>query len=160
LTSRLRPQPRALLAWGAAALTAAALFYVPWLLVAVLGGAIHGWWFAVLVGGLGVFVLHVRLQPEHPSRAALWLVLTQGAALIGIFGAVVEIVATDSCGGSAAANAVRWSGATVIYLGASAWGLQRPLRGLWAVPLAAIVAGAWLAAAAHLVSGGAGACFN
>jgi hypothetical protein len=126
----------------------------------VLGGGLHGWWFAVLVVGLGVFVLHVRLQRGHPSRAALWLVLTQGAALIGILVAVVEIVATDSCGGSTAANAVRWSGAIVIYLGGSAWGLQRPLRGLWAVPLAAIVSGAWLVAASHLVSGGAGACFN
>ena len=133
---------------------------MPWLLVAVLGGGLQGWWIAALVAGLAVLVLHVRLQPEHPSRAALWLVLTQGAVLVGFAGVVAEIAATDSCGSGLAAGLVKWIGAAVIYLGAGAWALRRPLRGLWGLPLAALVAGAWIVAAAHIVSGGSGACFN
>jgi FtsH-binding integral membrane protein len=141
-------------------LTAAALFFTPWLIVALLNGDLHGWWIAMLVACAAAFVLHVRLQPEHASRAALWLVLTQGAVLVGLVGVVIEIVATDSCGGGLAAKLVRWIGAGVIYLGLGAWGLQRPLRGLWALPLAAIVAGGWLVAAAELVPGGTTVCFN
>jgi hypothetical protein len=161
LTSPLRLQRKALLVWGAAALAAAALFFTPWLIVAVLNGDLHGWWIALLIACAAAFVLHVRLQPVPASRAALWLVLTQGAVLIGLVGVVVEIVATDSCGVSATANVVRWIGAPAIYLVGGAWGLQRPLRGLWALPLAAIVAGGWLVAASHIFPGGGGtSCFN
>ena len=134
---------------------------MPWLIVAVLNGDLHGWWIAVLAACAAALVLHVRLQPEHASRAALWLVLTQATVLVGLVGVIVEIVATDSCGVGTAANAVRWIGAVAIYLVGGAWGLQRPLRGLWAVPLAAVVAGGWLVAVAHIVPGGGGtACFN
>jgi len=133
---------------------------MPWLIVAVLNGDLHGWWIAVLAGCLAAFVLHVRLQPGDASRAALWLVLTQGAVVVGLIGVVVEIVMTDSCGGGLAANLVRWIGAAAIYLGVGAWALQRPLRGLWALPLAAVVAGGWLVAAAQIVPGGTTVCFN
>ena len=119
---------------------------MPWLIVAVLNGDLRGWWIAALVALRGGTRPHVRLQPEHPSRAALWLVLTQGAVLVGLAGVVVEIVATDSCGSGTAANLVGWIGAAAIYLSGGAWGLQRPLRGLWALPLAAVVAGGWLVA--------------
>jgi hypothetical protein len=105
-------------------------------------------------------VVHVRLQPEHASRAALWLVLTEGALLVGVFGLLVERFTTESCGAGPAANLVEWIGGGAIYLLVGAWALQRPLRGLWALPLAAIVAGGWMAGTAHLVPGGAGACFD
>jgi hypothetical protein len=141
-------------------LTAAALFFTPWLIVAALNGDLHDWWIAVLVACAAAFVLHVRLQPEHASRAALWLVLTQGAVVLGLVGVVVEIAATNSCGGGLLLNLVRWIGAGAIYLGVGAWALQRPLRGLWALPVAAIVAGGWLVAAAQIVPGGATVCFN
>jgi hypothetical protein len=134
---------------------------VPWLIVATLNGDLHGWWILALVACATAFVLHVRLQPEHASRAALWLVLTQGAVVLGLAGVLFEIVATDSCGdGGTAASLLRWIGAAAIYLGVGAWALQRPLRGLWALPLATVVAGAWLVAVAHAFPGGAGACFN
>jgi hypothetical protein len=133
---------------------------VPWLIVAVLNGDLHGWWIAVLVACAAALVLHVRLRPEPASRAALWLVLTQAAVLIGLVGIVVEIVATDSCGSSTAVSVVRWIGAPAIYLIGGAWGLQRPLRGLWALPLAAIVAGGWLVLAAHIAPSDGAACFN
>lgn len=134
---------------------------MPWLIVATLNGDLQGWWIAALVICAAALVLHVRLQPEPASRAALWLVLTQAALLVGLVGVVVEIVATDSCGVSTAVNVVRWIGAPAIYLIGGAWGLQRPLRGLWALPLAAVVAGGWLVAASHIVPGGNGAsCFN
>ncbi len=160
MISRLPPRRRALLVWGAAALAAAALFFVPWLIVAATDGALHGWWIAVLAGCVAALVVHVRLQPEHASRAALWLVLTEGALLLGIFGAIVEKVATDSCGRGLAANLVEWIGAGAIYLIGGAWALQRPLRGIWALPLAAAVAGGWIAAAAHVVHGGTSGCFS
>jgi len=146
--------------WGTAALAAAALFIVPWLIVAALNGDLHGWWFALLVAGVAALVVHVRLQPEHASRAALWLVLTEGALLVGLVGLVVERVATDSCGSGTAADLVEWIGGSAIYLGGGAWALQRPLRGVWALPLATVVAGGWMVAAAHLVSGGTGGCFD
>ena len=134
---------------------------MPWVIIAMLNGDLHGWWIAVLVGCAAAFVLHVRLQPEHASRAALWLVLTQGAVVVGLVGVVIEIVATDSCGVGTAANIVRWIGAPAIYLFGGAWGLQRPLRSLWALPLAAVAAGGWLVAASHIVPGGGGTvCFN
>jgi len=160
LTSLLRLQPRTLLHWGAAALAAAALFTVPWLVVEGFGAGVHLGWFAVLAACAAAFVVHVRLQPEHPSRAALWLVLTEGAVIVGIAGLLVEKLGTNSCGGGLEANLVEWIGGGAIYLGAGAWALQRPLRGVWALPLATIVAGGWMAAAAHLVSGGAGGCFD
>jgi hypothetical protein len=133
---------------------------MPWLIVAVLNGDLHGRWIAALVACAAAFLLHVRLQPGHASRAALWLVLTQGAVVVGLAGVVVEIAATDSCGGGLALNLVRWIGAAAIYLGGGAWALQRPLRGLLALPLAAVVAGGWLVAAAQIVPGGTTACFN
>ncbi len=105
-------------------------------------------------------VVHVRLQPEHASRAALWLVLTEGALIVGIAGLLTEKLGTGSCGGGLAANLVEWIGGGAIYLGGGAWALQRPLRGVWALPLAAAVAGGWMVAAAHLVSGGTGSCFD
>jgi hypothetical protein len=149
------------LAWGAAALAAAALIFLPWLIVATLNGDLHGWWIAVLVGCAAALVLQVRLRPEPASRAALWLVLTEATLIIGLVGVTIEIVATDSCNSGTAVNAVRWIGAPAIYLIGGAWGLQRPLRGLWALPLAAVVAGGWLVAASHIVPGGNGAsCFN
>jgi hypothetical protein len=161
LSRQLPARRRALLEWGAAALAAAALFFLPWLIVAALNGDLHGWWIAVLGGCAAALVLHVRLRPEPASRAALWLVLTEAALLVGLVGLTIELVATDSCGASPAVNVVRWTGAPAIYLIGGAWGLQRPLRGLWALPLAALVAGGWLVAAAHLVPGGDGtSCFN
>jgi hypothetical protein len=133
---------------------------VPWLIVALLNGGGHGWWIAVLVAGGAVLVLHVRRQPMRASRASLWLVLTEAALLLGSLGAVIETVVTDSCGSSPAKDIVGGIGGGAIYLIGGAWALQRPRRGVWALPLAAIVAGGWIAAIAHLVPGGAGACFN
>jgi hypothetical protein len=150
----------AALHWGAAALAAAALITVPWLVIAAFDGAVHGWWIAVLAVCAATLVVHVRLQPEHASRAALWLVLTEATLIVGMVGLLAEKLGTDSCGGGLAANLVEWIGGSAIYLSGGAWALQRPLRGLWALPLATVVAGAWMAAAAHLVPGGAGACFN
>jgi hypothetical protein len=160
LTSPHPARRRALLEWGAAAVAAAALFFVPWLIVAVLNGDLHGRWIAVLVACAAALVLYVRLRPEPASRAALWLVLTQAAVLVGLVGIVIEIVLTDSCGAGTAVSVVRWIGAPAIYLIGGAWGLQRPLRGLWALPLAAILAGGWLVLAAHIVPSDGTACFN
>jgi hypothetical protein len=148
------------LAWGAAALAAAALLVLPWLIVAAFNGELRGWWIAVFVGCAAALVLHVWLRPERASRAALWLMLTEAALLIGLVGVTIELVATDSCGAGTAVNVVRWIGAPAIYLIGGAWGLQRPLRGLWALPLSAVLAGAWLVLASHLVGGGGTSCFN
>ena len=150
----------AALHWGAAALAAAALFTLPWLVILAFDGAVHGWWIVALVACAAALVVHVRLQPEHASRAALWLVLTEGALIVGMVGLLVEKLATGSCGGALAANLVEWIGGGAIYLSGGAWALQRPLRGVWALPLATVVAGGWMAAAAHLVSGGTGSCFD
>jgi hypothetical protein len=133
---------------------------VPWLVVEGFGGGVHFGWLAVLAACAAALVVHARLQPEHASRAALWLVLTEGAVIVGMAGLLVEKLATGSCGGGLAANLVEWIGGGAIYLGGGAWALQRPLRGVWALPLATIVAGGWMAAAAHLVSGGTGSCFD
>jgi hypothetical protein len=134
---------------------------LPWLIVAVLNGDVRGWWIAMTVGCAAALVLYVRLRPEPASRAALWLVLTQATVLVGLAGVTIELVATDSCNGGTAVNVVRWIGAPAIYLIGGAWALQRPLRGLWALPLVTIAAGSWLVAASHIVPGGNGAsCFN
>ena len=160
MTSLLRPQPRTLLHWGAAALASAALFTLPWLVIEGFAGGVQLGWFAVLAACTAALVVHVRLQPEHASRAALWLVLTEGAVIVGIAGLLVEKLGTGSCGGGLTANLVEWIGGGAIYLGGGAWALQRPLRGVWALPLATIVAGGCMAATAHLVSGGTGGCFD
>ena len=80
--------------------------------------------------------------------------------ILGIFGAIIETAATNSCGSGMAKDLVGGIGGGTIYLIGGAWALQRPRRGVWALPVAAIVAGGWIAATAHLVPGGAGACFN
>jgi hypothetical protein len=133
---------------------------VPWLIIAVLNGDIRAWGIAALGVCLVALVPHVRLQPEHASRAALWLVLTQGALLVGLLGLFVEVVSADTCGSNVAARLVGWIGAAVIYLAVGAWGLQRHLRGLWALPVAAIGAGIWIVVTAHLIPGGAAGCFD
>jgi hypothetical protein len=134
---------------------------VPWLVIAAFGGGgVHVGWIAVLVACATALVVHVRLQPEHASRAAFWLVLTEGAVIVGMAGLLVEKLGTGSCGGGLAANLVEWIGGGAIYLSGGAWALQRPLRGVWALPLATIVAGGWMVAAAHLVLGGTGGCFD
>jgi hypothetical protein len=120
---------------------------------------VHGWLIALIFVALAALVPHIRLQPGHASRAALWLVLTQGALLVGLVGVFFE-TAPDTCGTGLAAHLVEWIGAAVIYLSAGAWALQRPLRGMLTLPVAAVVAGGWIAVTAHLIPGGAGACFN
>ena len=92
---------------------------MPWLVIEGFGGGVHFGWIAVLAACAAALVVHVRLQPEDASRAALWLVLTEGAVIVGMAGLLVEKLGTNSCGGGLAANLVEWIGGGAIYLGAA-----------------------------------------
>lgn len=151
----LRPPRRSdLLAWSAAALTAAALLALPYAVVAVLAAGDAAGRLALL--GASVAVLAV-------AAVRLWRPLAVLAAAVASgLGAVVfwfVVGAAGTCGDSGTAVAVEAAGAAAIALALGAWGVRGGRRVFWALPLGWLLAGAWIAAAAHLVPGGAGGCF-
>jgi hypothetical protein len=143
--------PRA--SWGAAAVTAAALYALPYAVVAVLASG--RWWYAALAVDLLVLLLAaVRLW--SPLAVLVAALLGTAAALVAWF----AIAAAETCGDSRAAGVVEWLGAALLALPLGAWGVRRGARVLWAVPLGWALAALWIALTAHLVPGGSGPCFE
>jgi hypothetical protein len=153
LQSLRLPRPRTLRDWGAAALVAAALFTLPFLVLGALedGGAR---WIAPVTACAAVLIVHAWRQSS--PLVVLGAVVGAGIGAIGFAGAVLL---GDTCGGSSAAGFVKWLGALVIALWLGAVGVRGGLKILWVTPLALIAAGLWVLLAAHVVPGGAAGCF-
>jgi hypothetical protein len=152
----LRPPRRSdLVAWGAAALTAAALYALPYALLASLGSGAAARRLALLAACLAVLAV---------AAARLWspLLVLAAAVLSGIAAVVFWFVvaAADTCGNSVAATAVELPGAATIALALGAWGVRGGRRVFWALPLGWILAGLWIAVVAHAIPGGTGGCFE
>jgi hypothetical protein len=154
-TRPLPPSRRKLVDWGAAALVAAALYVFPGAILTVVTNGAHPLEVALLVVDLVVLVAAAALRWSSLSVLAAAIIST-GFALVFSFG----IAAGETCGDSRAATVLGWLGAVPIGLAIGTWGARHGSRVLWAIPLGWIAAALWIIAAAHLVPGGAGECFN
>ena len=151
--SRLPRPSSPVVAWGAAAVTAAALYALPPLaLAAVVGGAGR---IVALAACLAVLVF---------AAVRLWSPLVVlGAALIGAVGAVAFAAATalgETCGTSGLAQGVEVAGGLALAVPLGAWGVRRGAQVLWALPAGWLAAAAWYVAWAHVIPGGTGGCFE
>lgn len=146
-----RPRRRTVIAWGAAALTAAALYLAPVLLVLSLSG--EGWAIAALVPCVAVLVLYSRAFGS-PLGLMVTVVLVGLVEFLADFGAAMA----QTCGESGTAAAVERSGAGVLLLAVGSFGAHR--RRVTPIVGAIVVAGIWVALVAHVVPGGSGGCFE
>jgi hypothetical protein len=146
-----RPRRRSVIAWGAAACTAAALYLTPSFLILLLSG--EAWAIAPLVVCVAVLVRYSRV---FGSRLGLLLTLV----LIALVEFLVQVgtAVAQTCGDSRSATILEWSGIAVLLIGIGGFGAHR--RRVLPVVAALVVAGAWIALVAHLVPGGSGECFN
>jgi hypothetical protein len=140
--------------WSAAAVTAVALYALPWTLVFALTADV--WWgfpaLAVDVAALGV-VAWLRWSP----------LVVLGAALLSLGGSIVFVFITAAgqiCGDSGYADPVSWIGGVTLAVPLGALGVRRGPWALAAIPAGWAVAGAWFVLVAHVVPGGTGGCFE
>jgi hypothetical protein len=151
--------------YGAAALAAAALLYVP-VLVMLFGthGPDRGNQSAV-VYGLGVLgvvslVAHVLVTDQPAGKVVSLLVLTGALNALAAVGVFILVLAGGSCSDNGHIPAAAWVGAALLYLAGGTVGLQRAARGIWAVPASVLLAGFWLVALATVLTGSTGACLE
>jgi hypothetical protein len=161
LSTRLRQAPNRALQWIAAALAAAAVAFLPFVAISLPRGATDD----ALIGGLALAALaaiavHVRISP-FPARAVL-PALAVAIALAGAAyaGAIILVLVAGSCSDEGHIQAGVWISGAFVYLLLGAWGLQRPLRTVWTVPVAVLGAGLWIAALATVLTGSTGACLD
>ncbi len=133
---------------------AAALFALPFATLGALQDGRFGW-IAGVVAAAAVLIVHA-LRRSSPL-VLLGAVVAVGVAWVGFYALVLL---GNTCGGGSAARWVEWPGALVIALALGSLGVRGGLRILWVTPLALIAAAGWILLAAHLVPGGAGACFD
>jgi hypothetical protein len=86
-----------------------------------------------------------------------------GLAILSCLCSVLFFFATAAaapCGTSTAAVVVELGGAAPLALGLGSWGVRRGGHAFWALPVGWALAGLWIAAAAHVIPGGTGGCFD
>lgn len=151
--SRLPQRSSRVVTWGAAAITAAALYALPALALAVAIGG--GWAIAALAACLAVLVF---------AAVRLWSPLVVlAAAITGAVGAVGFVAVTslgEACGTSTLAHSVEIAGGIALAIPIGAWGVRRRAHVLWALPAGWLVAAGWYVAWAHVIPGGTGGCFE
>ena len=106
--------------------------------------------------------LHIYLAPGRRDLVAMGVALGSVLNAAAVFGVFVMVIAAGSCDGTDAGHVpiVSWAGAIVLYLTASAWFLQRPLRPIWGVPLSVLLAGTWLVLSSIAITGSTGVCLD
>ena len=139
--------------WSAAVGTAAALYALPLVLFA----AVFGRPWAIAVTAACVVVLVYAAIRLWSPLVTLALVVV-AAVSVGIWWFVVT--AGDACGDSRTAGIVEGVGAIAVALALAAWQLPRGRAVFWALPAGAVLAGIWFDVWAHVIPGGAGACFH
>jgi hypothetical protein len=141
--------------WGAAAATAAALYALPWTILATLDSTLSAAWVAPLVVDLGALLV-VAVRRWSPLAVLAASLLSIGGAIVAWF----LVAAGETCGDSRTATVVGWVGAVPLALAVGTWGALRGRRALAAIPAGWLVAAAWVLVIAHLVPGGSGGCFE
>lgn len=139
--------------WPPAAATALALFGFPYALEVSIGAG--GAWYVLLTADVLVLAA---------VAVFLWspLVVLAAAIVSAIFSAIALLgsAAANTCGDSTTATAVEVAGGALLALAIGTWGVRRGPRVLWSIPAGWIVYAVWVAVWAHLIPGGAGACFE
>ncbi|MES1247402.1 MAG: hypothetical protein ABUS54_06995 [Actinomycetota bacterium] len=140
--------------WSAAAVTAAALYALPFTLVGMVTSDEPRW--------IAAFLANVLLL----VATAVWrwspLVVLAAVILSGV-GAVVFLLVTsasDVCGGSHLAGTIEWAGGCALALPVGTWSVRRGAWALAAIPAGWVAGALWFAAVAHAVHGGSGGCLD
>jgi hypothetical protein len=150
-----------------AAFTAAAIVYVPIFVILLTENVTRSaretaLWIALAVVAAGAIALHIRLSPfPFGVQLAAIAVASTLSVLAGV-GVLFMILVGGSCSESDHGHLQLggWISAVAVYVGIATWGLQRPLRTAWAVPVAILFAGLWLVALASVLTGSTGACLE
>jgi hypothetical protein len=146
------PARRKALEWGAAALVAAALYVTPSAAIgAILIGSVSSW--ILLAGGLAVLIAYAS-RTSSPLVVLGLLVVVAFVEYAAAFGTAMG----QRCGTSTTAKGLEIAGTAALLLGLGAWGIRS--RRPYALPVALVVAAAWVILIAHVVPGGSGECFN
>jgi hypothetical protein len=153
--ARHRRRLAPLFQWGAAAATAAALYALPWAILAALDTTLGGEWVTPLIVDLAALIV-IAVRRWSPLVVLAVALLSIGAAIVAWF----VIAAGETCGDSRAATVVEWVGAVPLALALGSWGALRGRRALAAIPAGWLLAGVWVLVIAHVVHGGAGPCFE
>jgi hypothetical protein len=149
-----------------AALAAAALLFLPWLVLLSWEHGSRGPHESLLAyGGLVLalaFVLaHVRLDGQ--PRSALLIAVVVGVLNVLAWGGFIFLVLVGgSCSDADHGHIPPWAWpvAAVVYLVGGASGLRSRSHAVWAVPLSALVAGGLLILLAVAATGSTGACID
>jgi hypothetical protein len=131
----------------------AALYALPVLVLEWIFGP--RWALAPLV--VCVLVLVYAAVRIWSPLVTLALVLVAGVSVVIWW---VISTAGEACGDSRTATIVEWSGIAVVGLALPAWRFSHRGAIFWTIPAGAVLGGIWFVAAAHVIPGGAGACFH
>ena len=100
----------------------------------------------------------MSLVTDQPAgRVVSLLVLTGALNALAAVGVFILVLAGGSCSDNGHIPVVAWVGAALLYLAGGTLGLQRAVRGIWAVPASVLLAGFWLVAIATVLTGSTGA---
>jgi len=120
---------------------------------------------AVFAGGLLLallaLALHVRLSDAASGLVLATVAVAAALAILAAFGVLLLVLVGGGCGDDEGhIPKLAWVGGGAIYLAAASWGLQRPGRSLWAVPVSLLAAGAFVVGVAVVFTGSTGACLE
>jgi hypothetical protein len=165
LSSRLLPARRTFAHWIAAAFAAAAIVYLPILVILLTVGAIESarqtvLWVALALVGTAAIAVHIRISPFPLGAQLAAIAIASTLAVVAGIGVLFMVLAGGSCSDSGHLQLGGWISAVALYVGLATWGLQRPRRTAWAVPVALLVAGLWLVTLATVTTGSTGACLD
>jgi hypothetical protein len=114
----------------------------------------------LLVAALALAV-HVRLSDAAPGLVLATVAVAAALAILAAFGVFLLVLVGGGCGDDEGhVPKLAWVGGGAIYLAAASWGLQRPGRSLWAVPVSLLVGGAFVVGVAVVFTGSTGACLE
>src|SRR5436190_2358316 len=143
----LRVPGRTTIEWGVAALAAAALLFVAWVVLRYWWGAPRGIHESLLGGGLLLALVciyaHVRL--DRNRRSALWISVAVAVLnVVASVGVAVLVLIGGSCDDNGHIPTWAWPVAALLYLVGATVGLRKRWHAVWAVPLSLLAAGGWL----------------
>jgi hypothetical protein len=165
LSSRLLPARRTVAHWIAAAFTAAAIVYVPIFVILLTENVTRSARETALWSPSPCSAAAIAVHPDLPFPFGVQLAAIAVASTLSVLagvGVLFMILLGGSCSESDHGHLQLggWISAVAVYAGIATWGVQRPLRTAWAVPVAILFAGLWLVALASVLTGSTGACLE
>ena len=161
---RLRVPGRTTIEWGVAALAAAALLFVAWVLLGYWLGAPRGIHESLLAYGgllLALVCIYAYVRLDRNRRSALWISVAVAVLnVVASVGVAVLVLIEGSCDDNGHIPTWAWPVAALLYLVGATVGLRKRWHAVWAVPLSLLVAGGWLVIVANALTGSTGACLD